>query len=259
MLEWIFGCLLGGIWIFDRPQLCQPENDTLAQNMIFFGITHSKTCHTLRIRGAQVDSFRLHYLFACFGLSFSIFEAPFPEYALIFEKKSRSPGLYFFFFCAKKSASKHKPLILEELGIFKRHWQIPRQKSSPVFSLRSLAEGKRESLCFCSYLSAKNDFHTKPFWLSSNLMMLWRKNQRISEKIKRSFASINNNEVFDAIRVYWNKLTDWQDKMLIYTYLQNAVIDNYRAVWFSTSETSAFIKSQKVVVLLLKNFKPKPA
>ena len=42
--------------------------------------------------------------------------------------------------------------FLEELGIFERHWQIPRQKLLPVVPLFSLYDpwrgGKRPSLCF---------------------------------------------------------------------------------------------------------------
>ena len=42
--------------------------------------------------------------------------------------------------------------VLEELGIFERHWQIPRRKSLPVVRLFSLYDpwrrGKRVETCF---------------------------------------------------------------------------------------------------------------
>ena len=42
--------------------------------------------------------------------------------------------------------------VLEELGIFERHWQIPRRKSLPVVRLFSLYDpwrrGKRVGTCF---------------------------------------------------------------------------------------------------------------
>ena len=50
-----------------------------------------------------------------------------------------------------------------------RHWQIPGRKSLPVVYLFVLYDpcrrGKSGTDHFCSSLSAKNDFHTKPFYL----------------------------------------------------------------------------------------------
>ena len=79
--------------------------------------------------------------------------------------------------------------ILEELEFFRRHWQISRRKSLPIVCLFFLYDpwrrGKSRTDRFCSWLSAKNVFHTKPFWLHYNLLMLWRKTNKVSEKMKR--------------------------------------------------------------------------
>ena len=71
--------------------------------------------------------------------------------------------------------------VLEELGIIERHWQIPRRTSLPIVRLFFLYDpwrrGKSGTVLFCSWLnSAKNDFHSKPWWLYYNRMMLWWKN-----------------------------------------------------------------------------------
>ena len=45
-----------------------------------------------------------------------------------------------------------EPCVLEELGFFERHWQIPRQKLLPVVRLFSgrvpWRRGKQDGLCF---------------------------------------------------------------------------------------------------------------
>ena len=58
--------------------------------------------------------------------------------------------------------------VLEELGIFERHWQIPRRKSLPVVRLFFLYEpwrrGKSNRLCFWSGFWPEHDFNFLPFF-----------------------------------------------------------------------------------------------
>ena len=58
--------------------------------------------------------------------------------------------------------------VLEELGIFERHWQIPHRKSLPVVRLFFLYEpwrrSKRGGLCFGGVFWTKNDFSLFPFF-----------------------------------------------------------------------------------------------
>ena len=68
-----------------------------------------------------------------------------------------------------------RPFLLQNPAFFERHWQIPRRKSLLVvrffFSTILGGGGKVVETVFAADLAPKF-FHTKPFWLYYNLVIL---------------------------------------------------------------------------------------